>query len=129
MFKNSFLQWFKLMEKAILFGVKTASESGQSFANSMEELKRLSATAGAVAADVKTQSRERPDPAYFAGKGRMDEIKKLAARLGASAVIFDNILKPSIFRPPCPFRGGKTSGRTRPDELFSSQDNGAIRHF
>lgn len=83
------------MEKAILFGVKTASESGQSFANSMEELKRLSATAGAVAADVKTQSRERPDPAYFAGKGRMDEIKKLAARLGASAVIFDNILKPA----------------------------------
>lgn len=83
------------MERVILFGVKTDKENGSAFASSMEELSRLAETAGVFALSTVTQTKERPDPAYFAGRGKLEELKKTAESIGASAIIFDNILKPA----------------------------------
>ena len=90
------------MERVILFGVKLLNKRGEktgqealNFNASMEELKLLAQTAGAQVVGIYTQTREKPDPAYFAGKGRLTDLKLKAINLRAGTIIFDNLLKPA----------------------------------
>jgi GTP-binding protein HflX len=56
------------------------------------ELHELAASAGAVVVGIVTARRSRPDPAYFAGSGKVDEIDARRRETGADLVIFDHAL-------------------------------------
>jgi len=58
----------------------------------LAELKDLAASAGAEVADIVTARRARPDPALFAGRGKVDEIAERRVATDADLVIFDHAL-------------------------------------
>ena len=62
--------------------------------DSLEELERLSDTAGAVVVGTLSQNRASPTPKYFIGEGKLDEIKLACSQVRANLVIFDNNLSP-----------------------------------
>ncbi len=61
----------------------------------LDELKELTKSAGAQPIYVVTGSRHRPDPKYFVGKGKLDEIKAVVAEQQADIVIVNHPLSPS----------------------------------
>jgi GTPase len=66
-----------------------------SAADSLAELEQLAWTAGAEVVGTLTQRLDRPDPATFLGKGKVEELKALVQETGADLVIFDEELTPS----------------------------------
>ena len=54
-----------------------ASTDGLPDESEREEFAELSRSAGAVIAGELVSSRRRPDPRYFIGKGKLDELRKL----------------------------------------------------
>jgi len=65
------------------------------FDGKLEELGLLAQTAGLVPVARVTCKRRAPDAALFVGSGKADEIKLLAAQLGAVEVLFDQSLSPA----------------------------------
>ena len=65
------------------------------FAESTEELVQLATSANLCVLDVIKGRRARPDPAYFAGTGKTEEIAAALARTGAKLVIFNHELSPA----------------------------------
>ncbi|HXG42182.1 MAG TPA: GTPase HflX [Dehalococcoidia bacterium] len=63
-------------------------------ASSLEELALLASTAGAQVVGRVVQRLERPDPAYYVGRGKLQEIVSLRTTLGYDLVIFDDELSP-----------------------------------
>lgn len=61
----------------------------------LHELELLAASAGAEIRGVVRGRRQRPDPALFAGRGKVHEIGELSATTGAELVIFDHVLSPA----------------------------------
>ncbi len=59
------------------------------------EFKALAASAGAIPVGVVLATRPRPDPKYFVGTGKAEEIRGRAAELGAEVVLVDQELTPS----------------------------------
>lgn len=68
------------------------------YAESLEELKLLVESAGVRTLALVKGKRQRPDPATFAGSGKVDEIAALVRRLGAQLVIFNHDLSPVQIR-------------------------------
>ena len=64
------------------------------FDSELEELGLLAQTAGMSPVARITCKRRAPDAALFVGSGKADEIKLLAAQLGAKEVLFDQSLSP-----------------------------------
>ena len=62
--------------------------------SSLEELDRLVETAGGVVVETHVQKRDRPDPAFFVGKGKAQELAERIKHLKAQTLIFDDELKP-----------------------------------
>ena len=58
----------------------------------LAELKDLATSAGAEVAAIVTARRARPDPALFAGRGKVDEIAERRVATDADLVIFDHAL-------------------------------------
>ena len=77
-------------------GADTA-DSG-SFQESMEELVALSETAGVVVKGTLIQRRSKPDPAYFLGEGKVEQLRELAELAGADTIIFNDALTPAQSR-------------------------------
>jgi GTP-binding protein HflX len=65
------------------------------FDGELEELGLLAQTAGLNPVARLTCKRKAPDAALFVGSGKADEIKLLAAQLGAVEVLFDQSLSPA----------------------------------
>jgi GTP-binding protein HflX len=63
--------------------------------SSLDELAMLAETAGAVIVGRMVQRLERPQPAHYIGRGKMQELVALRHRLGYTTVIFDDELSPS----------------------------------
>lgn len=83
------------VEKAILVGCQTQALDDIRFQYSMEELGSLTETAkGEVLISV-VQKRDRPHPALYIGKGKVEELKVLVDELEADLVIFNDELSPS----------------------------------
>jgi GTP-binding protein HflX len=85
----------KTKEKAILVGVKLHSASRFAVEDSLAELALLIETAGGEVLDTIIQERQKFDPAFFIGKGKLEEIRSLSRRKGANIVIFDEDLSPA----------------------------------
>jgi GTPase len=61
----------------------------------LEEFKQLAVSAGAQPVATVTGRRERPDPRYFMGSGKADELKRVADSHDAELVLVDHALTPS----------------------------------
>jgi GTP-binding protein HflX len=72
------------MESAILVG-----------SHALDELRELAVSAGARVIDEVIQRRERPDPATYIGKGKVEELREEVLIEGVDVVIFDQELSPS----------------------------------
>ena len=77
-------------ERAIL--VHLTLHSGQ---EDLLELKELAKSAGTDPVYVVTGSRRSPDPKYFVGKGKLDELKSAIETYSAGIVLFNHPLSPS----------------------------------
>ncbi len=64
------------------------------YAEGIEELGLLAASAGIRTRALVRGRRERPDPAHFAGSGKVEEIKRTLQEQGASLAIFNHVLSP-----------------------------------
>jgi GTP-binding protein HflX len=83
-------------EAAILVGVLLPDRQAET--QPLEELEGLAETAGVRVVGRLTQRREAPTAAAYLGKGKLDELKVLAAAKDADVVIFDNDLSPGQTR-------------------------------
>ena len=83
--------------RAILVHVadKTKRYALQNAEESMRELRELARTAGTDVADVVIQVREKIDPKFVMGRGKLDEVIVRAIELDAETLIFDRNLMPA----------------------------------
>ncbi|MHB1340170.1 MAG: GTPase HflX [Coriobacteriia bacterium] len=82
-------------DRAVLVGVDRERTDGWSIDDDLAELERLTDTAGARVVGSVTQRLERPDARTFIGKGKAEEVARLAKEMDANLVIFDEELTPS----------------------------------
>src|SRR5918911_910442 len=77
--------------QAVLVGL----DLGQTdYSESLAEAKQLAASAGVSALAIVKGRRQRPDPALFAGKGKVEEIADAVAAVDAPLAIFNHELSP-----------------------------------
>ena len=81
-------------ERAILVGFGPRQAPPGQLDASLDELARLTETAGARVAGRVVQ-RGRPHPAYLIGAGKLAEIGRLSNETGADLILFDDELSPS----------------------------------
>jgi GTP-binding protein HflX len=83
-------------ERAILVGAPIKrSNARHHVTEHLEELERMADTAGAVVVGQLTQQLDRPDPATYIGRGKVEELKAMIADKDATVVIFDDELSPA----------------------------------
>ncbi len=80
------------LERTVLVGIEDYAGASHS---SMQELLQLVRAAGASVVDVVIQSRRKPDPRTFVGKGKLEEVKQHVAANEAEMVVFNATLKPA----------------------------------
>ncbi|HYC51286.1 MAG TPA: GTPase HflX, partial [Gemmatimonadaceae bacterium] len=61
----------------------------------LDELERLTDTAGAVIVGELTQQLDKPHSATYLGAGKVEELRKLVVETQATVVVFDDELSPS----------------------------------
>lgn len=80
-------------ERAVLVAIAgAAGESGR--VDSLEELASLARTAGAEPVASVTQRRQRPDPARYLGRGKVEEVLRAVEEHAADVVLVDEELTP-----------------------------------
>jgi GTP-binding protein HflX len=84
-----------IREQIVLVGVTVPPRREDDTEASLDELALLVDTAGADEAARVVQRREAPDPAYYVGKGKAEEIKEVSVAVDADTVVFDNELTPA----------------------------------
>ncbi len=82
-------------EKAVVVGVALGKENRLDVERSLDELEELIRTAGGKVVGRVVQKRTSPDPKYFIGKGKIEEVRRLKDSKGADIVVFDNQLSPA----------------------------------
>src|SRR5262245_35209019 len=82
------------LEKVVLVGVWTDG-SVTDAENSMAELALLAETAGSEVLDAIYQRRQKPDPATYVGRGKVEGLREIVQSTGADTVILDGELAPS----------------------------------
>lgn len=80
-------------EKMILFAADTGN--GYDVEQSLLELQELVETAGAVTIGTLIQNRDKITNDLYLGKGKVEELKEMAAMLGATGVVCDDELSPA----------------------------------
>ncbi len=82
-------------EKIILVGVSFGHVDLEATNSSLDELAQLVDTAGADVVATSVQRRDRPDPAYYVGRGKVDELVDMSKELDVDTVVFDDELTPA----------------------------------
>lgn len=82
-------------ERAILVGLAFRSTERAEGLDSLAELGRLAFSAGAEVVGERLQIRRKPDPAFYVGRGLVDELKSKLEEAGGNTVIFDDPLSPA----------------------------------
>lgn len=103
-------------ERAILVGLETSSKGmigGRSAGErSLDELEELATTAGAVVVEKILQRRSVKDPAFFIGRGKVEELSLMRQALDANLIIFDEELSGAQVRNIEEMIGVKVIDRT-----------------
>ncbi len=84
-----------LRQRALLVGVLLPGVDPSEAERSLAELALLADTAGSDPVASELVRRSAPDPAYFVGRGKADELAVLVATEDVDVVIFDNDLTPA----------------------------------
>lgn len=96
-------------DRAVLVGL----DFGQNgFSESLEELRLLALSAGIAPCASVLGKRGRPDPALFAGKGKVEEIRSIAEQHDANLVLFNHQLSPAQERNLNTALGARVVDRT-----------------
>ena len=82
-------------EKVVLVGLITRDQTEEKLTEYMDELRFLAYTAGAEVDKRFIQKLDRPDPKYFVGSGKLEEITSYVEENNIDTVIFDDELTPS----------------------------------
>ena len=82
-------------EKIVLVGAVLPGESASEVQDSLHELALLVDTAGADVVGSITQRLSAPDPAYYLGRGKVEELRELSYATDCDTVIFDDELSPA----------------------------------
>lgn len=82
-------------EKVVLIGLVTQKQSEEKLTEYMDELEFLTYTAGAEVAARFTQKVDKPDPKFFVGSGKLNEIVDYVVEHNIDTLIFDDELTPS----------------------------------
>jgi GTPase len=85
-------------EKIVLVGVAIPPGTVDDAEEGLDELALLVDTAGADAMARVIQRRESPDPVYFVGKGKAEELREISLTVDADTVVFDTELAPKQSR-------------------------------
>ena len=85
------------LERVVLVGVWTDG-SVQDAENSMAELALLAETAGSEVLEAIYQRRDKPDPATYIGRGKVEGLREIVQATGADTVVCDGELAPSQLR-------------------------------
>ncbi len=107
-FKNNIID-SNYKEKAILVGLQDLNNEDNT---SLDELSLLTETAGGEVAARIEQKREKPDTAYYIGKGKIEEVQLLKEELNADIIIFNHELSPTQIRNLENLIDGKIIDRT-----------------
>ncbi|HET9455662.1 MAG TPA: GTPase HflX [Gemmatimonadaceae bacterium] len=84
------------VERALLVGAPLKrGRARDNLREHLEELERLTDTAGAVIVGELTQALDRPNPATYLGAGKIEELRQKVIDTHASLVVFDDELSPS----------------------------------
>ena len=79
-------------ERALLVRIGLGTQPAQA---ELEEFEALAVSAGALPVGLVTGTRQRPDPRFFVGSGKADELKARADATGAELIVVDHPLSPS----------------------------------
>ncbi len=82
-------------ERIVLVGVTLAGQTDEDTEEGLDELALLVDTAGADEAARVTQRRDTPDPTFYIGKGKVDELHEVCLAVDADTVVFDAELTPA----------------------------------
>ena len=82
-------------ERAVLVGAPEKGLPQQLAEEHIEELGRLTDTAGPEVVGTLTQKIDKPNPRLFIGEGKAEELKSLIEDSGATLIIFDDELSPA----------------------------------
>ena len=83
------------LEKVVLVGIVTQTQSEEKLREYLDELEFLSYTAGGEVVKRFTQKMDRPNPKTFVGTGKMEDIETYIKEHGVTTVIFDDELSPA----------------------------------
>ncbi len=86
----------EVTERVILVGVSL--QENDDTEDSLAELGELAETAGALVVGSAIQNRESVHPGTYVGKGKLQELRQLAAELDATGIICDDELSPAQLR-------------------------------
>lgn len=105
----------ELEERVILVAVETDERNSRSAMETdacLDELAELVKTAGAVTVARTVQRRERIHPGHYLGKGKIEELKEMAAAYEATGVVCDDELSPAQLKNLEQMLGLKVMDRT-----------------
>ena len=98
-------------ERAVLVGAPEKGLPQQLAEEHIEELERLTDTAGPEVVGTLTQKIDKPNPRFFIGEGKAEELKSLIQDTGATLIIFDDELSPAQGRNLEEFTGTRVMDR------------------
>lgn len=106
------LQLVEGEERAVLVGLVCQGTDAWQVEDDLDELAQLARTAGATVCGRLTQTRPQPDPRYFLGSGKVQELALVVQEFGANLVIVDQELNPNQQRTLEEVVGVKVIDRT-----------------
>ena len=80
------------VERATIVGLAFSGRRRDAVESSLEELAGLAVTAGATVVPRLIQVRSKPNPAFFLGRGKVDNLALECAETGVELAIFDDEL-------------------------------------
>ncbi len=84
------------VERTILVGApRKGSNARHEMGEHLQELERLVDTAGGLVVGEVTQQIDKPNPATYLGKGKVEELRQTIEDKNASLIVFDDELSPS----------------------------------
>ncbi|HKJ01599.1 MAG TPA: GTPase HflX [Longimicrobiales bacterium] len=83
------------VDKAILVGAPERGQDPRVADEHLEELARLTDTAGGIVVGTLRQRLAHPHPRFYIGEGKADELRELVTARAATLVIFDEELTPA----------------------------------
>lgn len=99
-------------ERAILVALINSGTDAWQIEDELDELAQLARTAGATICGRLTQARPQPDPRYFLGSGKVQELALMVQEFGANIVVVDQELSPTQQRTLEEVAGIKVIDRT-----------------